>query len=158
MDADSKFRRIFIDTEFTNFVDMSLISIGLVDDRSNEFYAELDTFPISECNEFVRETVLPHLGLIPEAQMSRNILRDELHDWLVKVKGDKELVVLSYDHFCDYVLFVEALGVVPGWVRADNIKDRIDESKREEFWKSSGIPPHHALSDARALRFAYRSS
>ena len=54
--------RIFIDTEFTDFVDTELISIGLItDDGDHEFYGEL---PVNrrKCSEFVIEHVLPQLS------------------------------------------------------------------------------------------------
>ena len=155
MDADPKFRRVFIDTEFSNLIDMELISIGLVTD-SEEFYAELNDFSLDRCSPFVREAVLPHLSLIPEADMSRDCLRDALLSWLMQAKGDCEWVVISYDYFGDYVLFVEALGEAPAWVRGDNIRDRIDEAEREILFRSASLPRHHALGDARALRCAYR--
>lgn len=155
MGADLKFRRIFIDTEFSNLIDIELISLGLVSDV-DEFYAELNDFPLDGCSAFVREAVLPHLGLKPEAVMSRDCLRGTLAAWLLQVKGDCDYVVISYDYFGDYVLFVEALGEVPPWVRGDNIRDRIDETEREAFWRSASLPRHHALYDARALRYAYR--
>lgn len=45
--------RIFIDTEFSDFVNPELISIGLVTESGNdEFYAELPVDQ-SRCNDFV---------------------------------------------------------------------------------------------------------
>lgn len=155
MEAAPKFCRVFIDTEFSNLIDMELISIGLVTD-SEEFYAELNDFPLDGYSSFVQEAVLPHLGLIPDAVMSRERLCDALAAWLVRVRGDCESVVISYDYFGDYVLFVEALGEAPAWVHGDNIRDRIDETAREAFWQSASLPRHHALGDAKALRCAYR--
>ena len=61
---------IFIDTEFTDFADTELISIGLITDSGeHEFYAEL---PVNrrKCSDFVIETVLPQLGNAPGAQRS----------------------------------------------------------------------------------------
>ncbi|SFJ84850.1 protein of unknown function [Paraburkholderia megapolitana] len=36
--------RIFVDTEFTDFIDCDLISIALVADDGREFYAERNDF------------------------------------------------------------------------------------------------------------------
>ena len=55
--------RLFLDTEFTNLVpDNKLISIALVDDNGEYFYAELtDTYTVNDCSDFVKEIVLPIL-------------------------------------------------------------------------------------------------
>lgn len=55
--------RIFLDTEFTDLVPHNkLISIALVDEDENYFYAELtDTYEFADCSEFVIEHVLPYL-------------------------------------------------------------------------------------------------
>lgn len=55
--------RIFIDTEFTDLVPHNkLISIALVDEDENYFYAELtDTYELKDCSSFVKTDVLPLL-------------------------------------------------------------------------------------------------
>lgn len=55
--------RLFLDTEFTQLrPDYKLISIALVDEDENYFYAELnDTYRIEDCSDFVKENVLPFL-------------------------------------------------------------------------------------------------
>lgn len=57
---------VFIDTEFTDFVNPQLISIGMVADSGEEFYAEVP-FSDDRCSEFVRETVIPLLNQYPNA-------------------------------------------------------------------------------------------
>ena len=55
--------RLFLDTEFTDLVPYNkLISIALVDEDENFFYAELtDTYELKDCSEFVKLYVLPFL-------------------------------------------------------------------------------------------------
>jgi hypothetical protein len=55
--------RLFLDTEFTDLIpEYKLISIALVDEDENYFYAELlDTYKLSDCSEFVKANVLPLL-------------------------------------------------------------------------------------------------
>ena len=55
--------RIFLDTEFTDLVPHNkLISIALVDEDENYFYAELnDTYELKDCSPFVKEYVLRYL-------------------------------------------------------------------------------------------------
>jgi len=55
--------RLFLDTEFTRLDHAAkLISIALVDEDENFFYAELnDTYQLSDCSDFVKAHVLPFL-------------------------------------------------------------------------------------------------
>ena len=55
--------RLFLDTEFTTLAPgAKLISIALVDEDENFFYAELnDTYQLSDCSDFVKTDVLPFL-------------------------------------------------------------------------------------------------
>lgn len=80
--------RIFFDTEFTGLIeDAALISIGMVDEAGEEFYAELpDTYSPEVCSEFCRREVLPHLegGAV---KRSLSDLREVLREWLA-AKGE----------------------------------------------------------------------
>lgn len=58
---------IFVDTEFTDFVQIDLISVALVADDGREFYAERTDYCRADCNDFVRAAVLPKLGRIDGA-------------------------------------------------------------------------------------------
>jgi len=55
--------KLFLDTEFTDLVPGNkLISIALVDENEEFFYAELtDTYELKDCSEFVKAFVLPFL-------------------------------------------------------------------------------------------------
>lgn len=55
--------KLFLDTEFTDLVPGNkLISIALVDENEEWFYAELtDTYELKDCSEFVKGFVLPFL-------------------------------------------------------------------------------------------------
>jgi hypothetical protein len=57
---------IFLDTEFTDFYEPCLISMGLASEYGEDFYAEVP-YPDHACSAFVREAVLPLLRkyLIP---------------------------------------------------------------------------------------------
>lgn len=47
--------RVYLDTEFTQFTQPHLISLGLAAEDGREFYAAMKNFP----RPFVREVVLP---------------------------------------------------------------------------------------------------
>src|SRR5471030_2296502 len=54
---------IFLDTEFTDFIDCDLISIGMVsEDGQHELYLERSDYRAEWCNSFVHAAVLPQLG------------------------------------------------------------------------------------------------
>ena len=55
--------KLFLDTEFTDLVPHNkLISIAMVSDTGNYFYAELtDTYELKDCSEFVINNILPLL-------------------------------------------------------------------------------------------------
>jgi hypothetical protein len=54
--------KVFLDTEFTDFVRPRLISIGMAARSGQHFYAEVP-YSDKECSEFVRKTVIPLLGI-----------------------------------------------------------------------------------------------
>lgn len=72
---------IFIDTEFTDFVNPVLISIALVSEGAREFYAERTDYPQNKCSQFVCKTVLPLLGQVPGAACNRTELACRLRAW-----------------------------------------------------------------------------
>jgi len=137
--------------------DQDLISIALVTDGT-EFYAEVDGFPIEGCSEFVKKSVLPQLGRIPEIRMTQEMLRNSLHAWLKEIRGDGLGLVVSFDYQGDWKLFVDVLGGAPCWIKPEDVLGMTDEAIRTEFFKLTGLPEHHALNDAKALKFSYRSS
>lgn len=50
---------VFVDSEFTDFVQMDLISIALVAEDGGAFYAERTDYRRDDCSDFVRAAVLP---------------------------------------------------------------------------------------------------
>ncbi|WP_244361800.1 3'-5' exoribonuclease [Burkholderia pseudomallei] len=143
--------RIFVDTEFTDFIDCDLISIALVADDGREFYAERTDFNHQACSAFVREAVIPQLGQYPERMFSRASLHAALHEWLEQFGGG----TFCMDFHGDWDLLVDILDGVPeGWDAA-LIWDQADKARLESYFQQFG-GRHHALHDARALRYAVR--
>ena len=147
--------RIFIDTEFTDFVDTELISIGLItEDGNHEFYGEL---PVNrrKCSEFVIEYVLPQLGMRPQAQYTADKLEAWLRDWLEKF-SHLENVTICYDFSGDWQLFQFALSnKVPDWLTGKNVYQYIDQEALARYFEKYGVQEHHALNDAKANRHVY---
>lgn len=143
--------RIFIDTEFTDFIDCDLISIALVADDGREFYAERTDFDRHTCSAFVREAVLPQLGQYPGRIFSRASLHAALHEWLEQFGGG----TFCMDFHGDWDLLVDLLDGVPDDWDAALIWDQADKARLESYFQQFG-GRHHALHDARALRYAVR--
>jgi len=147
---------IFIDTEFTSLLDPRLMSLALVAETGEEFYAELP-YDIRECNEFVREVVIPLLGQDPVSRMDVDELFQRLNDWLRLVKPRNEDLVICYDSEIDWILFNQLLNAqIPPWCMSRLVDDRISELLRYEFHQKNHLPEHHALNDARANCYAFR--
>lgn len=54
--------RLYFDTEFTELSKKGeLISLALVSENNEIFYAEFDDYPIKTCNEWVIQNVIPNL-------------------------------------------------------------------------------------------------
>ena len=148
--------RVFIDTEFTNFKYMHLISIGMVSDGGEEFYAET-VFPINACSDFVKEVVLPQLGRNPDRIFDREQLSMELLQWLKFVRPSDDDVEICFDFYADGDLLVAALSEpLPGWCSLRNVWSHIDDLEVERYFRQTGNRDYHALNDARANQFAYR--
>lgn len=147
---------IFIDTEFTDFINSQLISIGLVAASGEEFYAEVPYFEPA-CSTFVKEVVIPLLGEPQGAACSTRELGERLFTWLELVRSDNETLEICFDFQTDWDLFANALGgSVPIWCQARLIGREINELLRYEFHKRNQLPEHHALYDAQAMRYAFR--
>lgn len=155
---------IFIDCEFTD-LDPSgyLISAAFVANDGEIFYAELSDYPASDCNVFVRDTVLP---LLSQTTLSTAEFVQQLTGWLSGLGPD---VVLIADSMWDERMLRKAFERVGGDVPASwkfrvapacfecgQQRQAFDEEMSAFFLRHPEETPHHALSDARAVRSAYR--
>lgn len=148
--------KVFIDTEFTDFIDTHLISIGMAAESGKEFYAEVP-YPDKSCSAFVREAVIPLLGRIPDAFCMAEDLYAKMIAWLKFVRRGTEDIEICFDYQTDWDLFADVLDYrIPPWCHARRIRESIDELLRYEFHKKNDLPEHHALYDAMANRHAFR--
>lgn len=150
--------QVFIDTEFTDFLDPDLISLGMAAATGEEFYGEVP-FADHKCSQFVREGVLGLLRQIPHAFYNSHYeLARAVIQWLELVRHKDQLVEICVDAQIDWDLFSHALDYrVPPWVRLLHVgASNINELLRYEYHKKNGLPEHHALYDACANRYAYR--
>lgn len=147
--------KVFVDTEFTNFIDTELISIGLVSEFGQEFYAEVP-FTEPNCSPFVHEVVIPLLGTIADSKYERDELKLRLSNWLEMVRPTNQDVQICFDYQTDWDLFADVLDYeVPEWCHSRLIARNINSILKYEFYKRNNLVEHHALYDARANCFAF---
>jgi hypothetical protein len=148
--------RLYLDTEFTDFIDSELISIGIVDENGREFYAERNDFPREECSAFVNEIVIPLLGQNPDGLvLNRYQMVHALLQWLQPYRDGGAIICVDYA--TDWHLFIDLMAgtSVMEFITAELIWTDLDQQRISDWWKETGLPQHHALYDARANRHGY---
>ena len=152
---------IFFDTEFTELgVDPRLISIGMIAEDGQTFYAELtDTYTQADCSHFAVEAVLPHLEG-GKARMTMSELTLQLSNWL---KAFKQPVILVCDSLAwDWMWIQEIFYPIETWPVNLDGKPKIIRCEpifnaAVEAAFSSGLRRHHALDDAKANRSGWEA-
>lgn len=82
-------RTYFFDTEFTGLrKDTTLISIGIVSDTGDRFYAELTDYDESMCDEWIEKNVLDHLILSGNADLEESMAADNKTTTVIGSKAD----------------------------------------------------------------------
>lgn len=167
---------VFLDTEFTNFVDSELLSLGLVTFGPNqrEFYVELDLSTRigrarrSDSSKFVKyRGVLKQLGRVQGATADEIGMGLRVGLWLLELAREaSERIEVAFDYPTDWAL--QGAGL---WERVREVLVPVNVaapySSREgalaaddayRTMSSRGLNQHHALADAHALRAAYRAN
>lgn len=150
---------IFADTEFADFDNPRLISVGLVaEDAYRWIYSEIDADHwYKYASEFVLSDVVPLLhqrfGQEQPAQAAQRI-----RDWAAKLP---EMGQIACDSDYDWDLLRRLMLDNGGWPEQfANTPHRILWTPEmgellELYFLRYGLDRHHALNDATALRFAY---
>lgn len=150
--------KLFFDTEFTGLhKDTTLISIGIVAENGQRFYAEFSDYDECQCDEWLKEIVLRHTILggndsfaarLGENSNTTVVLGDtadiryELRDWLKQF--DNVQFISDVCHY-DFVLLIDIFGTafdLPEGVSAvcydinQDIAKHYGISDREAFDKS----------------------
>lgn len=148
---------IFLDTEFTDFMDCDLISIGMVSqDGRHVFYAERSDYRKDWESNFVRTEVLPHLGRHPASVCTGDELTRRLWIWFGTLPRQ---VQIACDSTRDQVLLWKALD--------QSLPRNLDKTRFDlaslidttvfhqavcQYHAQGDRPWHHALHDAHAHR------
>ncbi len=147
---------VFVDTEFTDFIDCDLISIGLVADDGREFYGERSDYDRESCSQFVLAAVLSQLGQYPDRVFTREALRVALLAWLDQFAWEPERV-LCFDYGGGWELLCDLLDGPPAGWQAHHVGQLLDPGRMEDYYREHR-GRHHALGDARANRYAFVDS
>src|SRR5512139_339576 len=87
---------IFCDTEFTDFRNMDMISVGLVtEDGQHEFYAELTDYRVEYQSDFVKQVVVPLLNPLKYGD-ERSVVRQRVCTWIDELPGTSVTFVVDY--------------------------------------------------------------
>lgn len=166
---------IFIDTEFTDFKNPQLISIGLAINQEIFFYKEFSSYQKKDCSDFTTQMVLPLLNQKPE---DMETIKISLNKWLEDFS--KEIIIVG-DHWGDWLLFKKLLNPDHRVIGFVNIEDfLLKEAKKripslhpilvkkefnslidfffrfqKKWYTDNEKPSHHALNDALANQFAF---
>ena len=172
--------KIFFDTEFTGLhKNTTLISIGLVAETGESFYAEFTDYDKSQVNDWIKENVISKTHYLKEngnlSSESRKLdfmffkgtkeeIRQELYTWLAQFDSEIEMWsdCLAYDWvlFCD--IFGTAFDLPSGiyYIPFDictlfKLKGIDPDINREKFANMISNSKHNALYDAKVIKACY---
>lgn len=174
--------RVHIDTEFSDFINCDLLSIGAAADNGAEFYGENLDYIEAWVSKWVKSNVFPLFDR-DKYGMKKLELSARLWSWLDELPC--EFVVITYDYKDDYKLMIDLFGeevhpkiiadedlfinifmscdeIVQGMGGSDIDYERLTKKVRAKFdlyfmdyFIRTKETQHHALSDAKANREAY---
>jgi 3' exoribonuclease, RNase T-like len=163
--------RIFFDTEFTGLhKNTTLISIGLVSDNGEEFYAEFTDYNKKQVDEWLQTNVIDNLvipDLLTEQKINNfkgdiNYIQQKLRIWLsqfehVEIWSD----CLAYDWVLFNHIFEHAFNIPKNvyYIPFDictlfKLKGIDPDINRESFAGIDG-KKHNALHDAKVIKTCY---
>ena len=140
---------LFFDTEFTHFIDIDLISIGVVSQHGHEFYAENADYQKTWCSDFVNSVALPKLQG-GEYAMPYPQLQVKIQSWISALLENHASVLFVYDYASDWDLLIDLLTDYP---QKDKVKGKKEDVSDLAELSFLGEHPnqHHALFDAKVL-------
>lgn len=163
--------KVFFDTEFTGLhKNTTLVSIGLITERGETFYAELNDYDKGQCDEWIQTNVIDNLN-IPDEHGKQKVktfkgdtkyVTDKLKSWINNL-GPVEMWsdCLAYDWVLFNHLFGHAFNIPKNvyYIPFDictlfKIKGIDPDINREEFAGIDG-KKHNSLHDAKVIKACY---
>lgn len=168
--------KYFFDTEFIeDGKTIEAISIGIINDNGDTFYAEWNDFDYYKTNDFVLEHVIPNLRMWniddltpfiskdgPNIKMygNREFIKSELLKWIGKDKPKFYAWYASYDWVMLCQIFGTMMDLPDNWpMFVYDVKPLFDQLEYTNSWKKANHPDpsdvHNALADAIWLKDMY---
>ena len=178
--------KVFMDTEFTGLhQNTTLISLGMVTEYGDEFYAEFTDYDKTQVDEWIEENVIKNLSFSDNSSPSSkqmyihgfsdyvkgntNDVKLALDEWfsiILSTRDEKSIEIWSDCLSYDWVLFNQIYG------HAFNIPEYINyipfdictlfkvacvdpDINREEFVEEKSDKKHNALHDAKIIQLCY---
>ena len=146
--------KFFLDTEFIERgpkYPVTLISIGIVDDRGGKFYAVSSDFSEEDCSEWVKANVLPYLGDTPRLPLCDIAIL--VREWVdVQCEGSK-LEFWGYYADYDWVVTAQLFGTMmdlpKGWPKFCRDLKQLSCDVGSPKHPPDPAGEHNALVDAR---------
>ena len=166
--------KVYMDSEFTGLRQgTTLISIGLVAESGETFYAEFNDYDESQVDGWIEENVISHLMFPNERaahhvehscvtmKASKEVIADSLRAWLEVFNTN--ILIWSDCYAYDWVLFCELFGgafgvpecvyYIPMDLSTALASKGIDpDISRQEFSGRTGGIQHNALEDAQCIK------
>lgn len=167
---------LFLDTEFTDFTECDLISLGVVsEDGQHEFYVEITDHTVEWQSDFVKQIVVPLLDNEKHG-MIYNEAGVKLAEWIETLPSDDLIFLIDYGG--DGLLFGELLRncvvnksikveiievAFKHWLHANgfHMPQQLHEafkgllSGMEDYFEDVDSRRHHALVDAKSNRHGW---
>jgi len=170
---------VFLDTEFTDFQQPELLSIGIVTESGEELYIELDLQSelgkrrSASSNEFVSARVLNQWHRFSGATCkSDEEMGGRAADWLLelarRIGGGIDVIYYDKTDADLLELALKAAGVWPAshpllhfaivsYLRGNQVVEAAMAASWANSGTLDGLKRHHALADARALRAGFHA-
>lgn len=168
--SEKKLTTLFFDLEFTGLTKgTSIISIGIVSDCGQEFYAEMTDYDRLQVDEWIKENVIKNLSIPDDDRLYIEELEKKLRDWLTRF-GQIEMwgscLAYKWVLFCDIfggeIYIPENITYIPFDIcTLMKLKGVDPYITREAF---AGVDTdtgtgtaamHNALHDARVVKLCY---
>ena len=152
--------KFFLDTEFIergHQHPVTLISIGIVDDRGGRFYAVSSDFREEDCNAWVKANVLPHLS--GSQRLPLTDIAILVREWVDVQREDEKAEFWGYYADYDWVVTAQMFGTMMdlpnGWpMYCRDIKQLCDSLGNPKLPEQVSTE-HNALADALWNKEAY---
>ena len=152
--------QVFFDTEFIeDGQTIDLISIGMVTECGEKYYAISNEFDQGKANQWVLENVIPKLEQKASLWQSRNQIRDGILQFI----GDHKPEFWAYYCSYDWVILCQLFGTMEGFPKhfPKHCNDLMQEIRRLKInfadlpSKPTEDKAHNALHDALWARDVY---